>query len=309
MSLNSSIAAKLQHALERSDVLVALFDDRDLVQYANAAYRDTYLRGLAMPVAFADILRHGFSEGFGVKVDCGDVEQFLAEILPRRRAKPSRSVLTDTVDGRWILFTETMLAGDWLLTVATDITVMKQHERHITQLHASALHASLTDALTGVSNRRHIMELAQAAVNAFEQDRTPVTIVVLDIDHFKSVNDTHGHLVGDRVLVEFCAKCKAHLRPTDSLGRLGGEEFLLVLHGVRTGVAASVMERLKESVRDGATVPYTFSGGIAHPLPGENLEMLLRRADAALYLAKQSGRDRCVISPGNHADTSTWREL
>jgi diguanylate cyclase (GGDEF)-like protein len=288
-----TIAARLQDALEHSNVLVALFDDRDRLQHANAAYAEAFLRGLPLPVAFADILRHGFHGGFGVKIDSNDVERFLADILPRRRAMGSRSVLTDTVDGRWLLFTETMLPAGWLLTMATDITDIKQYERHISQLHASAVQDSLTDALTAVSNRRHIMELAEGALRAFERDRAPVAVVLLDIDHFKKVNDTHGHQAGDQVLVEFCHRCRSQLRPSDALGRLGGEEFLLVLRGVDAAIAASVMERLRESVC-GGPVAYTFSGGIAQPLPGETLQALLRRADAALYAAKQSGRDRCV---------------
>lgn len=133
-----------------------------------------------------------------------------------------------------------------------------------------------------------------------------MSIVWIDLDHFKAINDTHGHHVGDQVLIAFCAQCRAHLRPSDALGRIGGEEFLLVMRGASTTVAATVMERLREGLRGSGPVPCTFSGGIAEPAPGECLDGLLQRADAAMYEAKAAGRRRCVVSvpasPLNSAD-------
>jgi diguanylate cyclase len=294
-----SIALRLFDAFEQSPLLVALFDPDDLLRYANRAYQSAFLEGLSLPVAFADILRHGFQGGFGVRITSGDVEQFLLDILTRRRKTPSRTVTTDLIDGRWVLFTETLLDDGWLLTVATDITKNKQIERRITQLHANAMRAALIDPLTEVANRRHILNLATAALNFQALGQTPMSVVMLDLDHFKTINDTHGHHVGDQVLVAFCAQCLAHLRPTDTLGRIGGEEFLLVMQGVGPEATAAIMERLRDGLRGSGPVACTFSAGIAEPQPGECLESLLRRADAALYEAKNTGRDRCVISlPG-----------
>jgi diguanylate cyclase len=291
-----SAALKLFDAVEQSTLLVALFDPSDQLQHANRAYLEAFLPDRAIPVAFADILRHGFDRGIGVRIDCGDVEQFLQEVLPRRRLASQRTLTTDLLDGRWMLFTETLLDDGWLLTVATDISQLKQFERRITQLHASAVQAALTDPLTGVSNRRHILELAAAALRDSALEQVPMSIVWIDLDHFKAINDSHGHHVGDQVLIAFCAQCRAHLRPSDALGRIGGEEFLLVMRGASTAVAAAVMERLREGLRGSGPVPSTFSGGIAEPTPGESLEALLQRADAAMYAAKAAGRGRCVVS-------------
>jgi len=289
------VATRLFAALDRSTLLVGLFDPMDRLVHANAAYADAFLRGLPFPVSFADLLRHGFRHGFGVRIDCNDVEAFLADILPRRQAMDARSIVTDLVDGRWVLFTQTRLDG-WSLDVGTDISQIKQHEHRITQAHAHAVQAALTDPLTGVSNRRHILELAAAAFGESQREQQPMCVVLVDLDHFKQINDNHGHHVGDQVLVQFCAECRVHLRPIDALGRMGGEEFLLVLRGVTTAVAASVMERLRDLLRHAGPVPCTFSGGIAQPLPGETLDGLLRRADASLYAAKAAGRDRCVVN-------------
>ena len=296
MTQTPSVALKLFDALEQSSLLVALFDPTDLLRHGNRAYLSAFVDGLSLPVSFSDILRHGFHGGFGVRIECDDVEQFLLDVLPRRRTTPSRTVTTDLIDGRWMLFTETLLDDGWLLTVATDISQIKQFERRITQLHASAVRTALTDPLTDVSNRRHIFELAASALSAQALGTMPMCIVLLDLDHFKAINDTHGHHVGDQTLVAFCAQCLAHLRPSDALGRIGGEEFLLVMQGVDIRAAVAIMERLREGLRESGTVACTFSGGIAEPRPGESLEALLRRADTALYAAKDAGRDRCVVS-------------
>jgi diguanylate cyclase (GGDEF)-like protein len=297
--LSALAASRLCAALDTSTLLVVLFDPDDRLVHANRAYAEAFLDGLAPGVSFPDILRHGFHRGFGVRIDCGDVEAFLADILPRRRLQPARTITTDLVDGRWLLFTQTLLDDGWLLDVGTDISQLKQHEHRIAQAHASAVQEALTDPLTGVSNRRHIVDLAEAALLDFQRERRPMCVALLDMDHFKVINDTQGHHVGDEVLVQFCEQCRHHLRPTDALGRFGGEEFLLVLRDVAPPAAMTVLERLREAVRGGGPIPYTFSGGLAEAQPGETLGAVLRRADAALYAAKAAGRDRCLLAePG-----------
>jgi diguanylate cyclase (GGDEF)-like protein len=296
MPRSPDLCAVLFAAVEQSASPVALFDAGDTLRHANGAYAATFLRGLVPPVSFADILRHGFHSGFGVHIACGDVEAFLADVLPRRRSAPNRTVLTDTVDGRWLQFTETLLPDGWLLTVATDISALKQHERLITQAHASALQAALTDALTGVPNRRHALDLAEQALHARRSSELPVSVAVVDIDHFKQVNDSLGHLAGDQVLKDFCAHCRTQLRPNDIFGRIGGEEFLLVLPGADAAVAETIVERVREAHRAAVSSRFTFSAGIAEARAGEALEALLHRADTALYAAKRGGRDRSVIA-------------
>ena len=129
--MNHEHSAALCAALEQSDLLLGLFDAQDNLQLANAAYRAEFLRDAPLPMPFGDVLRLGFAGQFGVKVDSGDIEAFLADILPRRRSSPSRSFATDTVGGRWLQFSETLLPDGWLLTIATDISTLEQHERII----------------------------------------------------------------------------------------------------------------------------------------------------------------------------------
>jgi diguanylate cyclase (GGDEF)-like protein len=158
------------------------------------------------------------------------------------------------------------------------------------------------DDLTGLPNRRSIMELARRARQGMPGMREPLCVAVMDIDHFKQVNDTHGHEVGDRALQTFARVCKRRLRGRDMIGRLGGEEFLLVLPGARREDLPAVFTRLQAGLQ-AARIPgmpadarLTFSMGCATLRPNEDIEPAIRRADEGVYRAKAQGRDRLVIA-------------
>lgn len=145
-----------------------------------------------------------------------------------------------------------------------------------------------TDALTGLPNRRSWDTRLQEALLTQEQ----ALLAMLDLDHFKEYNDTHGHPAGDRLLRETAAAWREELRASDFLARVGGEEFALLLPATGAGDAAAVVERLR------ARVPYgqTCSAGIVARRPGESVESLMTRADEALYDAKTGGRDRVAVA-------------
>ena len=156
-------------------------------------------------------------------------------------------------------------------------------------------HASRTDFLTGVANRRSVaMTLAEHILKAAASG-SDIAIIELDLDHFKRVNDSRGHAVGDRLLITAAQTLVASTPGDATSGRWGGEEFLIVLPGLSGGAAAQVAEHLRTTLR-GATasadVPVTASFGVASWRPGDDPETLVSRADRALYRAKRSGRDR-----------------
>jgi len=160
------------------------------------------------------------------------------------------------------------------------------------------------DPLTGVYNRRFGLVRLHEEFGRAVRANTPVGILMLDIDHFKAVNDTYGHLVGDRLLKSICAIARSSLREGDVLLRYGGEEFLAVLPAASAEDLRLVGERLRRAVEDSAlsdgakTVRVTLSvGGAAYPNQNvESEEVLIRLADEALYRAKDSGRNRVEIS-------------
>jgi len=157
------------------------------------------------------------------------------------------------------------------------------------------------DALTGAWNRGAILEILQREFDRSRRIHSRLTALMLDLDHFKRINDTHGHQAGDAVLREVAKRVQSVLRPYDCLGRYGGEEFVVVVSGCDAACAIGLAGRLRNSVAATPiktatdTIPVTLSLGVA--TLGEDIspESLIRRADEALYRAKEAGRNRCEV--------------
>jgi len=160
---------------------------------------------------------------------------------------------------------------------------------------------SLTDGLTGLDNRRQLMQTLESEVERSRRHGHSFAVVMLDVDHFKSYNDSHGHLAGDEVLTRVGALLRDCTRGVDCSARYGGEEFVLVLPETGVDRAVEVAERIrarlaKEGFSNGRI---TLSAGVAQfPKDGETPESVLSSADAALYRAKGEGRDRVVLADG-----------
>jgi diguanylate cyclase (GGDEF)-like protein len=161
-----------------------------------------------------------------------------------------------------------------------------------------------TDPLTGALNRRHFMELMSREQRRAERYNAVFSMLMIDIDHFKRVNDTYGHQTGDQAIQAMADACQKALRPTDLLARYGGEEFIITLvHTDQVG-AAKVAERLRESVSEielpteQGVLKFTISVGVSTFFKRSLLEEIIGRADQALYQAKTSGRNRVCLAPG-----------
>jgi diguanylate cyclase len=154
------------------------------------------------------------------------------------------------------------------------------------------------DELTGSFNRRCIMRMLDEEIARASRNGTPCSIALIDLDHFKRVNDTYGHPIGDEVLRTFAITMFANIRSADRFGRYGGEEFLLLLPDMPDDGAARALDRLRAIVADldwsafSPGMKVTLSAGVATLKPGETTDTLLARADSALYAAKAQGRNR-----------------
>ncbi len=158
---------------------------------------------------------------------------------------------------------------------------------------------ALTDELTRLPNRRHFLELARSALAQAQRDGKPLAFAALDIDHFKRINDTHGHAVGDVVLQRVSHAARRALRPGDVIGRIGGEEFLVLLRAATLEQAVSAAERIREAVAAADCTdqapdlkPSISIGVAAYDALAGTLELICKRADDALYRAKANGRNR-----------------
>jgi diguanylate cyclase (GGDEF)-like protein len=158
-----------------------------------------------------------------------------------------------------------------------------------------------TDELTQIPNRRHITAACAKEVERLERSLRPFSVIIFDIDHFKTVNDTHGHNVGDVVLRRVSRAVSGALRAGDEVGRIGGEEFVVLAYDADSDTAVGVADRLRQTVENDSaphTPAVTASFGVAGYCPGDSVETLLARADRALYIAKDSGRNCVVTAPG-----------
>jgi diguanylate cyclase (GGDEF)-like protein len=189
-----------------------------------------------------------------------------------------------------------MLASGWLWSVFTDITMLKSNERVLQLARDAAQLAADTDPLTGLINRRAGMERLAAEMRTAFRDGTQLSLALIDLDHFKSVNDRYGHSKGDQVLQHFAAAGHQQLRGGDVFARIGGEEFLVLMPGTGIEEAVNAIERLRRHIareenRADLNCAYTMSAGVAEYC-GTAAEDLFERADRALYCAKRHGRDR-----------------
>jgi diguanylate cyclase (GGDEF)-like protein len=176
-------------------------------------------------------------------------------------------------------------------------------EQQLVQSNQELLQLASTDLLTGLANRRAIMQQAMVEIRRANRYQKDLAVLMLDIDHFKQINDQHGHAAGDKVLAEFADLCRQSIRDTDLAGRYGGEEFFILLPEIDLKTAILSAERIRMTVaghaftlRDNTVLNITCSLGIAMYLPDrDDLDKLLLRADQALYQAKHQGRNRCCV--------------
>jgi diguanylate cyclase (GGDEF)-like protein len=175
------------------------------------------------------------------------------------------------------------------------------------KLHQLAQVAATTDSLTGVYNHGHFVELVYEAVATSDREDSQVSLIMLDIDHFKQYNDLYGHVAGDNVLAMVGAALKQSVRETDAVGRWGGEEFGVLLRGVGVSQAKKIARTIRRAVAeltpiDGRGRPIdapTVSQGISsYPFPSVGATHLIEEADAALYHAKEHGRNQLVVAEG-----------
>jgi diguanylate cyclase (GGDEF)-like protein len=196
------------------------------------------------------------------------------------------------------------------LDLAKANTMLGEEVRRREALEGELRRLADVDVLTGVATRRAFMEATQRAIT-LASERRPLAVIAVDIDHFKMINDRYGHLAGDKVLTVVGEELRRECRTPDLVGRLGGEEFAILLAHTRLESAVSVAERIRQrllttvvSVTEATHITATASFGVAAFTPGDTYEDLLGRADIGLYRAKRAGRDRVVVIQEHDPTTS-----
>jgi len=223
------------------------------------------------------------------------------ELAPTRRSMGRLNTLVAVKKGGEIIPVDIALSpigseGQGPLTAVT-IRDARQQRALVLELE----HLATTDPLTGALNRRSFDNAYARELERAKRAKNHLFVMLLDIDHFKQINDQYGHAVGDKALIQLVLTCKSTLRKTDVLARIGGEEFAILSPADDAAEAMTLAERLRENVMTitvaaaASVLSFTVSIGVADAYPGENtVTGVLARADQALYEAKRSGRNRVI---------------
>jgi len=286
---------RLRDAVDALPSGFSLYDREDRLVLCNDAYRNIYpsmAPHIVEGARFEDMLRKGVEERqFPDAI--GDEEAWIQKKLKAHNS-PGEVIEQQMADNRWMRIHEQRTREGGVVGYRIDITRLKNQEQELTRL-------AWTDCLTGSLNRRRFMELAQTEHRRSLRYGRDLSVVLLDVDHFKLINDTYGHSAGDAVLKELVKRWRGEIRNEDLLGRIGGEEFCLVLPETDVPGAMRLAERLRRSTQAGTVscgadaIVVTISAGVLHCRGGEySLEDALSGADRALYKAKREGRNRVI---------------
>lgn len=282
-------------------VMIALFDSGDRLRHANPSFRHSFQLAENDFPTWAEIMRLNHRLHTGVVVRNSDFEGWLLSAQSRRGKLSYRAFEMDMHDGRWFWMTETVQQDGWMLCVASDVTELRKGYRTLRQDRDLAVRASQTDELTGTANRRFVFAKLTLQVERVAKGlETPFCLCALDIDFFKQINDRFGHKCGDAVLRDFVAIAHSVIRRVDCFGRIGGEEFMLILPRSTVAESREIVERLLQKVRLSRPLSnfpdfsYSCSAGMTAFRAAESADDVFMRADQALYAAKQKGRDRLL---------------
>lgn len=251
---------------------------------------------LLLPITVALIFSLA-TQGLYGALWCYPAVLFCFFVLPHRVAIAASACMLVFATPMVYVFVNDGTAFRFAISLALNIVVISIITSVVTDLQNELFEQAATDPLTGALNRRQMESLLAEAVERRSRSAAPASVLLMDIDHFKSVNDRFGHHTGDEVLKNLVTLIKKHIRKLDRVFRTGGEEFLILLTDTKSADATTHAERLRMLIAEASLTkeaPVTVSIGVAECMPNQKVESWIKNADDALYFAKQEGRNRVV---------------
>lgn len=297
---NQDIHGLLVKSLDITTDIIGLFDKDDILVHCNEPCARLFGKSKEQATGchFAQLARDCYTQKKGINIETDDIDSWLEYAFSKRRSPSFRSFETDTCEGQWYRLTEQII-DDSIFLYGTNITQAKNNEFALMAAQKELKAATITDALTGAFNRRFFNENVAAELDRAERKHAPSSLLLIDADNFKQVNDTYGHDTGDFVLQEITRRISALLRIYDLFCRVGGEEFSIFLPETPVTRAALIAQRCIEVIN---SQPFTFGNqsivvsisiGISDTHDGtESLEELYKGADNALLSAKRQGKNQ-----------------
>ena len=290
---------------------LAIYDVDDRLVVWNDAYESLYEKAFskledwqrAKPLYYIDLIRSNVPQ----ELSGEERERYIQRRLRAQQESTGEAIDRNYPIKGWFRVSKFRTPSGAVAGFAIDINELKDREQILLQeverrkvLESKILALAYSDELTGVANRRAILEHAEKEFQRCHAQGEPLSILMLDIDHFKSINDQYGHTVGDEVIKSVCCTIDENLRiGTDKIGRIGGEEFAVVVLRATAASAASLADTIRKNVEElkidanGKILTVTVSIGIAQLLPADTeLVQLINRADESLYVAKNAGRNQ-----------------
>jgi len=306
LKVDDLLLASLKEVMDLTPNALGFFDRDYRLLYCNDVMADILGKPKEQAVGQLqkDLLREAYNHSIGIKIDADNFDTWFDEVERTQRSVEYNQFETDTNEGQYYNVTRMTLSNGMNVVVGANITELKKIQLSLTQAITDIEQLANTDELTGIYNRRYFMELSQKEIARAKRYAHPLSLISIDIDYFKAVNDTYGHHIGDKVLSYFCKVCNGQLRDSDTLCRVGGEEFAILLPHTRACHAGDIAERIRLSIKatdiphddSGSTLSVTISLGVTEFKEGDiSISDLLLRGDKALYQAKDEGRDQYVV--------------
>jgi len=282
----------------------AIFCPDDKLLFANYVFLDAFCATQESTEywTFDQLVTHAYKIKRGVNIETERLEDWLSYVHSVRRKRAFRIFEVDLVDGRWMLFSEQLLESGELLVQIKDISKQKLTEITLKDSVTKLKKLALTDSLTNLANRRAFVDAVETELARCQRNDLSATMLVIDLDYFKKINDTYGHLAGDEVLVHTAQILRRATRQYDIIGRLGGEEFAVFMTDTDASSSFEIAERIRQTIQatpttvDDTPVAVTTSIGISIQTSPFTFKNLFNDADEALYHAKSLGRNQTVAS-------------